>query len=49
MNARVFRRTAQSEAQISFFDRFIVPVQSKLESLAEPPCGQSIFAVLEKP
>lgn len=47
-NARVSRRTAQSEAQIAFFDRFIVPVQSRLEALLAPPCGQSIFVVLEK-
>jgi SAM-dependent methyltransferase len=47
-NARVTKRSAQSESQIAFFDSFIVPVQSRLEAILEPPCGQSIFAVLEK-
>jgi hypothetical protein len=48
LNARVFRREEQSEAQIGFFDRMVVPVASRLEALIAPPFGQSIFAVLEK-
>ena len=48
-NACVLRKTEQSEAQIRFFDSWIVPVQSKLEALVRPPCGQSIFLVLRKP
>ena len=48
-NARIFRREAQSEAQIAFFDRFIVPLESRLEAIVPPPFGQSIFAVLRKP
>jgi SAM-dependent methyltransferase len=49
VNARVFKREAQSEPQIQIFDRFVVPVLSRLENLAPPPFGQSLFAVLEKP
>ncbi len=49
LNARVFRRQEQSGAQIRFFDRFIVPVASRVEALVPPPFGQSIFMVLEKP
>ncbi len=49
VNAKVIPREAQSESQIRIFDRFVVPVMSRIESLAPPPFGQSIFAVLEKP
>jgi SAM-dependent methyltransferase len=48
-NAHIFRREAQSEAQIAFFDRFIVPLASRAEEIAPPPFGQSFFAVLQKP
>ena len=48
-NSHVFRREAQSAAQIDFFDRFAVPLQSRIERWIEPPVGQSIFTVLEKP
>jgi SAM-dependent methyltransferase len=47
-NARVFRKEAQSIAQISFFDDWIVPVMSRLEQRVHPPLGQSLFAVLER-
>jgi len=49
MNAHVFRREAQSESQIRLFDRSIVPWMSRLEAIAPPPFGQSLFAVLRKP
>ena len=48
-NSRIFRREAQSERQIEFFDRYVVPLQSRIEDLAPPPFGQSLFVVLEKP
>lgn len=47
-NARFFRREEQSERQIAFFDRWVVPVQSAVESVLAPPIGQSLFAVLRK-
>lgn len=49
MNSHVFRREAQSERQIDIFDRCVVPWMSRLESLAAPPFGQSLFGVLRKP
>ena len=48
MNARIFRRTEQSESQVRLFDR-LVPFLSRAERLVGPPLGQSIFAVLDKP
>jgi SAM-dependent methyltransferase len=48
-NARLFHREAQSEAQIETFDKYIVPVMSRMEDFAAPPFGQSLFAVLRKP
>jgi SAM-dependent methyltransferase len=49
INAHVFRRQAQSQSQIRVFDRCIVPWMSRLEAIARPPFGQSLFAVLRKP
>lgn len=49
VNAKILQRDAQSNAQIEFFDRWIVPGLSRAESWIRPPFGQSLFAVLEKP
>jgi len=48
VNAKILKKTEQSETQIRFFDAKVVPVMSRLEDLVEPPFGQSLFAVLEK-
>jgi SAM-dependent methyltransferase len=48
VNAHILKREAQSETQIGFFDRFIVPPMSFLEGLKTPPFGQSLFGVLER-
>ncbi len=48
-NSHIFRRQAQSERQIRIFDRYLVPVLSRLEDWVRPPFGQSVFAVIEKP
>jgi SAM-dependent methyltransferase len=48
-NSRVFRRKTQSAAQISSFDRIVVPVASRIEDMVPPPFGQSILATLRKP
>ena len=48
VNSHILKREAQSPAQIGIFDRYIVPVSSRLESLIHPPFGQSLFVVLEK-
>jgi SAM-dependent methyltransferase len=47
-NARVAGREEQSEAQIAAFDRWVVPVVSRLEELAPVPFGQSLLAVMER-
>lgn len=49
VNSHILRREAQSEGQIGVFDRYLVPVLSRLEDWVPPPIGQSLFAVLEKP
>ena len=48
VNAHVLKREAQSASQISFFDRYIVPLLSWLEGLIPPPFGQSLLVVLRK-
>jgi SAM-dependent methyltransferase len=48
MNARVFRREAQSEGQIRLFDKVVVPVLERVEGWMAPPFGQSLFVVLER-
>jgi SAM-dependent methyltransferase len=48
LNSHVFRREAQSAAQIEIFDRLLVPLVSRTEALIPPPFGQSLFAVLGK-
>jgi SAM-dependent methyltransferase len=48
MNARILKRTEQSEDQIALFDRWLVPVMRRAESLVAPPFGQSLFVVLAK-
>jgi len=49
MNARVFKRGAQSPYQIRTFDHWIVPLLSRIEDRLPPPLGQSLLAVLEVP
>ncbi len=48
VNAKILKKTEQSDFQIRLFDAAIVPVISRLEALLHPPFGQSLFAVLEK-
>ena len=47
-NAHVLKRDAQSAGQIGFFDRYVVPVSSRVEDKLKPPFGQSLLAVLRK-
>jgi 2-polyprenyl-3-methyl-5-hydroxy-6-metoxy-1,4-benzoquinol methylase len=49
MNSHIFKRGAQSERQIEVFDRYVVPLLSRVEGMMRPPFGQSLFVVLEKP
>jgi SAM-dependent methyltransferase len=48
LNARLFRRQAQSPSQIALFDRVMVPVMSRVEALVPPPFGQSLLVVLTR-
>jgi SAM-dependent methyltransferase len=47
LNARLFRRQAQSASQIALFDRVVAPLMSRVEDVAEPPFGQSLLVVLD--
>ena len=49
VNSHVLKREAQSEKQIKAFDRNFVPILSRMEGIAYPPFGQSLFVVLQKP
>jgi SAM-dependent methyltransferase len=49
VNAHILRREAQSAGQTRVFDRFVVPVLSRMERLVPPPFGQSLLVVLRKP
>lgn len=44
-NTRVSVKSAQSDGQIQFFDRLLVPLLSRVEALIPPPYGQSLLAV----
>ncbi len=47
-NAKMGKLEGQSDAQIRFFDRWVVPFVSGLERLLCPPVGQSILVVAHK-
>jgi len=47
-NSHIFRREAQSNRQVEIFDRFLVPVMSRLEDRLPLPFGQSLLVVLRK-
>jgi len=47
-NAKIFKRTEQSDSQIAVFDNLVVPWLRPLEAAIRPPVGQSVFTVLEK-
>lgn len=44
-NAKRDKLEGQSDAQIRFFDRWVVPLVSRIERLICPPVGQSILVV----
>jgi SAM-dependent methyltransferase len=46
LNARVLKNDAQSAAQIAIFDRWIVPLAARIESVFGAPFGQSLLTVL---
>ena len=44
-NARFAKRQSQNDAQIYLFDRYFVPVISRIEKFIPPPVGQSLLIV----
>ena len=44
-NATIRQRVSQSDAQIRLFDKFFVPVISRIEKVLSPPLGQSVLVV----
>jgi SAM-dependent methyltransferase len=48
-NSHILKREEQSAGQIEIFDRYLVPLVSRIEAFVPPPFGQSLFAVLQKP
>ncbi|MEO5917146.1 MAG: class I SAM-dependent methyltransferase [Luteolibacter sp.] len=44
-NAKMGKLEGQNDAQIRFFDRWVVPLASRIERLIRPPVGQSILFV----
>jgi len=48
-NAKMGKLEGQSDAQIRLFDRWVVPIVSRIERLICPPVGQSILVVSENP
>ena len=47
-SSHLLRQSAVTERQVVFFDGWIAPWLSRLESVLPPPFGQTLFAVLEK-
>ena len=47
-STHLLRQQSLTGIQIAIFDRLVVPWLSALETMAPPPFGQSLFAVLEK-
>ncbi len=45
INARLLKRAEQSPAQVAFYDRVVVPVMRRFESVIPLPIGQSLFVV----
>lgn len=45
LNNRILKRTEESPDQIKFYDRYVVPVVRRLESVIAPPVGLSLVCV----
>ena len=49
VSGRVLHRTTLGRGQVRFYDRWVIPLVRRLESLVPAPIGQSILAVARKP
>ncbi len=50
INARLLKvniNAGSTNAQVRLFDRWIVPVMSRLEAVIQPPIGQSVMAIAQ--
>lgn len=48
INNRFLKAHSQNENQVKAFDRYVIPWQSRVESLVNIPFGQSLFFIAEK-
>jgi SAM-dependent methyltransferase len=49
LSGRVLRRTTLGRGQVRFYDRWVIPVVRRLESVIPVPIGQSVIAIARKP
>ena len=49
VSGRVFHRTTLGRGQVRFYDRWIIPLVRRVESLVRAPIGQSILVIARKP
>ena len=49
VSGRVMRRTTLGRGQVRFYDRWIIPIVRRLESVIPAPIGQSVLAIARKP
>ncbi|MEA2705402.1 MAG: hypothetical protein QOH22_190 [Gemmatimonadaceae bacterium] len=46
---RIMHRKTLGRGQVRFYDRWVIPWLRRLESLIQPPIGQSLLAIARKP
>jgi SAM-dependent methyltransferase len=49
LSGRVLRRTTLGRGQVRFYDRWVIPIIRRLESVIPVPIGQSVMAIARKP
>jgi SAM-dependent methyltransferase len=49
VSGRVMHRTTLGRGQVRFYDRWIIPLVRRLESVIPAPIGQSVLAIARKP
>jgi SAM-dependent methyltransferase len=49
VSGRVMHRTTLGRGQVRFYDRWIIPLVRRLESVVPVPIGQSVLAIARKP
>lgn len=48
LNYRILKRKKIPSSQVLFLDRYLIPLQRKIESISRPPFGLSLIAIAEK-